>query len=272
MEDDKSSATESTAPAEDSTLSPSTTEKMTDTDYSAALDKAFGIEDTKSDATQSKPKDESTDESEAEASSKPEEDATDQADADQDKPADEKPAESDDDKLSKEERQRQNDEFAKRRIEAAEAAKAEKLAREKEYLDEATDDADLENRTAQIESYNALVDKNNTILDSGIKVAVATIPLFKSNDPDIQEALAASLDDYENQYVTRDKTGNPTDIRRDVTEYLQSKAAEIERYMAKGERNAKANQAKTSAATLPTPSRAPAKAKVDPILAALSGD
>lgn len=176
--------------------------------------------------------------------------------------------------LSPEEQKRHNDEMAKARIREREAreeaAKAEKDAQEatiERYLREAGDDeAELERRKLNVEAWRIQQEKvevNRDRLSAGIEKAVANIPLFRTGSKEIQEELAASLDDFERMYVVKDDQGRPTQVLGDVYTFLQNKANSIARIQATGATQQERDKSKQKSKTITPPKRAPRKAKVD---------
>lgn len=155
--------------------------------------------------------------------------------------------------------------FAKR--EAARIAKDQaKKEAEQKYLDEAEDTRDLALRQLQVDAYNNRILTNNNTLQNAADKALAHIDLFKNESPEVKEAIGNALDDFEAMYVSRDKNGDPTEVRGDLFEFLQKRAESIRKLMGVGERNQQKAKSNTKARTLSPPNRAPKKPKTDPDL------
>lgn len=180
--------------------------------------------------------------------------------------------------LTAEEQKRHNDEMAKARIaerDARQAAqKAEKDAQEatiERYLRDAGDDElELERRQLNVENFRINEERislNEERLQTGIERAVASIPLFRNGSKAVQEELAASMDDFERMYVIKDDNGRPKEVKADVVQYLQAKAASIERIQATGAQQQDKSKKKQQSRTTTPPVRAPKKAKEDPAMA-----
>lgn len=161
-----------------------------------------------------------------------------------------------------------NAEMAARRIAEKQAREQAKLAQQQEYLQEAEDDKDLALRQLQIEAYNNRVDRNRSVLDSGIEKAVASIELFRDGSPEVKEELARRLEDFEAKYVKYDSNGDPIQVKGDVYAYLTNEADSIRRILSSGARQQVKAKTKAKARTETLPSRAPKEPKIDPDLAA----
>ncbi len=148
---------------------------------------------------------------------------------------------------------------------AREGAKAEA---QQEYLNNAEDNRDLALRQLQIDAYNNRVQTNSDRLSNGIDKAVASIDLFRTGSPEAKEELANSLDDFERMYVQKDENGDPVQVSGDVFQYLQAKAASIQRLTEIGARQQGDAKTKQKSKTMRTPSQTPKEPKVDADLAA----
>jgi hypothetical protein len=166
--------------------------------------------------------------------------------------------------ISEDEQRRRNDEFAQKRIADREAREKAKLDEQDKYLAEAEDNRDLALRQLQIDAYNNKIEGNSNKLQNGIDKAVVGIELFRSGSLEAKEELANSLDDFERMYVTRDRNGDPIEVKGDVYQYLQAKADSIRRLTGVGARQQSKDKTKTSARTVTTPSRTPKEGKKDP--------
>lgn len=166
---------------------------------------------------------------------------------------------------SEEATKRHNAEMAQKRIADKEAAKAE--AQDK-YLQEAEDDKDLALRQLQVDAYNNRIEVNNNKLQNGIEKAVATIDLFKDGSPEVQEALAESLDEFEAIYTRKDQNGDVIEVTGDVYQYLQRKADSIRRLTAVGATTQQRNKGNEKSRTLATPVKTPVEPKIDPMVEA----
>jgi hypothetical protein len=246
-------------------------------DDSAATDDS---EDTGSDSEEDAESDEdSTDEGDSSAE-EVKETTTEEENTDDSK-SDEKTG--DTSTLSPEEQKRHNDEMAQARIREREAKtradKAEADAQEatiERYLREAgEDETELERRKLNVDAWRINQEKivvNRDRLSAGIEKAVANIPLFRSGSKEIQEELAASLDDFERMYVVKDDKGRPTQVLGDVYTFLQNKATSIQRIQATGATQQQRDKSKQQSRTITAPKRAPKKAKVDEGIAAFEAE
>lgn len=164
---------------------------------------------------------------------------------------------------SEEERKRLNDEYAKQRIAEREARQQAKQQQQQEYLQSAEDARDLAVRQLQVDAYNNRVTTNTSMLESGIDRAIADIDLFRTGSPEVKEELAASLEVFEQLYVTRDANGDPVEVKADVNQYLQSQAARIRKLTGVGARSESTAKQKAKARTDSLPTRAPKEKAVD---------
>jgi hypothetical protein len=162
------------------------------------------------------------------------------------------------------ERKRQNDEMAKKRIAEREAREKAKREAQDKYLGEAENNHDLALRQLQVDAYNNRVLTNQNTLQNGLDKAVAHIDLFKTGTPEVKEALLEAVDEFEAFYVTKDRNGEPVEVKRDLFEFLQSKAESIRKLTGVGARTAKHDKDKTKSRTLTPPTRTPKQAKSDP--------
>lgn len=161
-----------------------------------------------------------------------------------------------------------NQEMAARRIAEKQAKDQAKAEQQQQYLEEAEDDRDLALRQLQVDAYNNRVERNRDKLDSGIERAVASIELFRTGSAEVKEELARRLEVFEKLYVTYDSNNEPTQVKGDVYEYLQTEADSLQRVQQSGARQQVKNKAKAQARTETIPSKAPEEPKVDPDLAA----
>jgi hypothetical protein len=173
------------------------------------------------------------------------------------------------------ERKRFNDEMAKQRIaerearqQAREAQQALEAERLQNYLAEAEgDDDEYNKRQLNIEAYKLQQEKavlNTERLQVGIDKAIASIDLFRTGSPAVQEELLSALDDFERYNVVKDNAGNYMEVKGDVYQYLQRKAESIRRLTQEGAVSEAKSRSVTKAKTLQAPSRTPKQPKVDP--------
>lgn len=226
--------------------------------------------------------DDATDETETEEETTDTDDSADEADDAEEETTE---VETDEDSeeettttLTAEELKRHNDEMAKARIAERDARqvakKAESDAQEatiERYLrDAGDDDIELERRQNNVEGFRLNEERisiNEERLQTGIERAVASIPLFRTGSKAVQEELAASMDDFERMYVEKDDNGRPKKVNADVVQYLQAKAASIERLQTDGAQKQDKSKKKQQSRTTTPPTRAPKKAKEDPAMA-----
>jgi hypothetical protein len=183
------------------------------------------------------------------------------------------------------ERKAHNDEMAKARIAERKAKDEAEAVRKKSeeatierYLEDAGDDEiERERRELNVEQYRIREEKivlNNDRIQSGIEKAVASIDLFRTGNPVVQEELASSLDSFEAQFIEKDKNGRPVSIKidpatgkpADVFQYLQRKADSIKKLTGIGARQQDKSKSNEKTRTLTPPVKAPKKAKTDPDL------
>jgi hypothetical protein len=161
------------------------------------------------------------------------------------------------------------DAYIERKVRREEQDKREKENLDR-YLAEAQDDEqELEKRKFQVESHNLQKEKsqlNSDKLAIGIERAAKDIELIKSGSPEVQEAIAEALDDFEAMNVVRNQNGDVVEIKGDVYQYLQKKADSISRLTNIGARQQADAKSKIKASTMPIPSKAPRKPKADPDL------
>lgn len=202
---------------------------------------------------------------EAEAATEANETESDEpnVEVDEGEPSDEKDSESSDEES---EQKRVNNDFARRRIEERERREALKQQQQQEFLQEAEDARDLALRQLQVDAYNNRVLTNNSLLESQLDRAIADIPEFRNGTPEVREELASSLDDFERMYVTRDRNGDPIEVRGNLNEFLQAKAESIRRLTGVGARAQVSDKAKAKSRTDTVPTKKPATPKSDPML------
>lgn len=242
----------------------STKEETQDTDVDTDLeDMDISFDDVDDDETE-----ESDDESEDEDKD------TEPAESEEESKEDEQPEEvadeesKEEDTTSEEDIKKHNAEMAQRRIAERQAKEQAKQEQQQKYLEEAEDNRDLALRQLQIDAYNNKVEGNTNKLTNGIERAVSSIDLFQTGDPEVKEALATSLEKFEQMYVTYDSNGDPVEVKGDVYEYLQNEADSIRRILNIGARNQSKAKTKAKARTETLPTRAPKEPKVDPDIAA----
>lgn len=236
-----------------------------------------------------------TDEDESEAEESDDdvelEDESDDADSEDDQSEDENDQDSEDSDDSEDaesttdieaERKRHNDEMARARIaerKAREEADAvRKQAQEatiQQYLDEAGDDeaeqARRQNAVEQFRIQEERIELNTERLQGGLQRALSTVDLFRTGSKAAKEELAASLDEFERQFIETDKHGRPLRIKSDpetgkqadVVAYLQRKAERIKQLQGEGAQQQVKSKKKEATRTLTPPTRAPKKSKVD---------
>lgn len=180
------------------------------------------------------------------------------------------------------ERKRHNDEMARARIaerkareEADTIRKQAQEATIQQYLDEAGEDeaeqARRQNDVEQFRLQEERIDFNTERLQTGIERALQTVDLFRTGSQAAKEELAASLDEFERQFVETDKHGRPLKIKTDpttgkqadVVAYLQRKAERIKQLQGEGAQQQVKSKKKEATRTLTPPTRAPKKSKVD---------
>ena len=218
------------------------------------------VEDTEE--TEETTEDEAATESEEETEEEPAEDVGEKPESeDTEEPQDEKTEE--EDTTSEAEQKRRNDEYARQRIAEREAREKAKQEQQDAYLQDAEDARDLALRQLQVDAYNNRIEKNTNVLQNGIDKAVASIDLFRTGTPEVKEALAQSLDEFERMYVQKDANGDPVQVTGDVYEYLTNKANTFQTLMGLGARTEAKSKDKAKARTDPLPSRAPKEPKKD---------
>jgi hypothetical protein len=253
---------DTTAPTDQVDTSINEDEQDTDAELELEHDDASFEDETDDQAEEEQSDDtDAFDESEAEsqASDKPE-DETEESESD---------AESTDQKQDKQD-QVSKQEAARRAWKEREAARQQREAeKDKAYQEYVNQDNDLVQqslRRLEVETLKNTVINNTNTLQNGLDKAVAHIPLFKNGPPAAKEELANALDDFERMYVVRDRFGEPVQVNGDVFQYLQTKAAAIQRIMGTGEQRGKRDSANTRARTLSPPTRKPKEAKSDPLM------
>lgn len=189
------------------------------------------------------------------------------------------------------ERKRHNDEMAQARIAERKARdEAEKLRKERQeerlqqYLDEAgEDDVERQRRENDVEQFRIQeerIELNHERLQSGINRALVQVELFATGSQAAKEELINAVDDFEREFVEKDKQGRPVRIKvdprtgkqADVVNYLQRKADSIKRLQGEGVTQQVRSKAKEKSRVLTPPVRAPRKAKVDSDLAAFDDE
>jgi chromosome segregation ATPase len=239
-----------------------TDSELEDDDEGFDLDE---VEDESADASEESETDESEDSEADDANSEDEESEEDADSTEEDSDESEEDADkSAKDEDSEAERKQHNDEAAKKRIADREAKQKKMADEQQDYLDNAENATDLAVRQLQVNAYNQKVLSNAQTLQNGVDKAFAHIDLFKDKSPEVQEALGAALDDFEGLHVVRDKFGEPTEVKADLFEFLQGRAAGIKNLIGVGRRQQGKASDDTRARTLTPPSRTPKKPKTDP--------
>lgn len=233
---------------------------------------------------------EEADDTEEESDDSVEEDADDSKEAEAEDSDDEEQADPEADKKVQEqaEQQRKYQEAAARRVaerEAREKAKQEATQQEldasyTEAYDQALnagfDDAQARIQAAQaltlkqlqLDAYTNRVTQVANRVTADLNNAVASIDLFKSDIPEVRDAMLDAVDMFEAMHVKKDANGDAVEVTGDLNAYLHKEAERIRKLTgigAKQQEQAKNTQKKR---TLSAPSRSPKKAKVDPDMAA----
>ncbi len=120
----------------------------------------------------------------------------------------------------------------------------------------------------QVDAYNNRVLTVQNKLHGDLNSAVSQIDLFRSDNPVIREAMYQAVDYYENMYVAKDENGDPIEIKGEILPFLQAEAERIQRLTGIGAKKQEQDKSNQRKRTLQTPTRTPAKPKVDPDLAA----
>lgn len=229
-------------------------------------------DDAASDSKDDEASDEEDSEDEDEVSDDSEDSKDDKKSGDEDDSAD--TTESDKGTLSEDERKRHDNEMAQARQaeaaarkEAADARRAQSDAAIQRYIDEAGDDEQekraRENDVREFRLTEKEIEVNTERLQAGIDRALGEVDLFRNGTPAQKEELAASLDDFERMYVTKDAKGRPVQVKADVVQYLQRKADSIKRIASEGAVTQNRKKAKEKSRTMTTPVRAPKKKQDD---------
>lgn len=215
-------------------------------------------EETETAVEESQASDEQATDSEAEVTEESEESETTESDETEETEATE---ELDQKELARQAYQRRQQERAEREAKVAEA--------QREHLEQAQDDQDLALRQLQIDAYNNKVTINSDKLVNQYNKALVELEVFRDPSPEIAEALADAVDEFEARYVTFDTLGNPIDVKGDLYQHLSIKADRIQKLAQIGARKEKAGVAKSRAAVTPAPSTSPKESKKDPIMEGL---
>lgn len=211
---------------------------------------------------------ESDEELQDEAATESEDTETDESNDDVTEEVETESEEVEDTPESEAERKRLNDENARRRIEEKRQRELQRQEQQAEFLQQAQDAQDLALRQLQVDAYQNKVDRISEKLETQLDRAVAEIDEFRTGSDEVKEELVNAVDEFEQMYVTRDKNGDPIEVRADLREFLQAKTERIRKLTNAGARNQVVAKSKTKAKTDPVPTRKPATPKIDPILAA----
>lgn len=130
------------------------------------------------------------------------------------------------------------------------------------------DDEQIAIRQMQQVQYGMTVTNNTDRLQNQFDAAKTSIPYMNDPNPKIRDFMMAGVDEFEAMHVRFDQLGNPIQVSGNLTEYLQTKARQVDDLLRSGEVQGKKNTAKSKSAVTPRPSGTPPKAKVDPIVAA----
>jgi DNA repair exonuclease SbcCD ATPase subunit len=177
--------------------------------------------------------------------------------------------ESEDTKESEEDKQKSfNREMAERRIQEKQQREQSLKASQQEYLVEAENDQELAVRQLQIDAYDNKVEANSNKLTNAYERALKDFDILADNTPEIKAEVDAALDAFQAMYVTVDAYGNPSDVRGDLYQHLQSKAESIKKLTGIGARKQVEDKSKEKSKAFTPPSKAPKEPKVDPDLLA----
>lgn len=215
-------------------------------------------DDSEDDSDDDESDDEDSDDGEPDESSDAEEEEdAEEPDEEPEKPADSNPAanafkQREEERKLRQQRQELEDERLDDYIKGAGEDEVEKQKRQNEVVA-------YRQRKREIEL-------NEQQLINGANQALREIDIFKSGSKAEKEAMLEAVEDFERQYVERDKDGNPIKVNGDVFEFLQKKADSIRRLTGVGARKQSKAKAKTKSRTLAAPSRKPKEPKADPML------
>ncbi len=246
-------------------------------------DETVEVEETQTEAEKALENDSSgwgDDEDQADESTETEE-VTEEAEAEDDEEdedsTDDEPEESDDKEEAKvepepetkekpsdeEQRKAHNREMAQKRLKEKQERQKATQESHSDYLSKAdpNDARDLEIRQLQVNEYNNRVEINQNKVELGYERALRDFPVLNDSTPEIKEEVTAALEEFNNLYVTKDKLGNPTEVRADMYQFLQAKADSIQRLTSLGEKKQSTNKARQRSKTTTLPSRAPKENK-----------
>lgn len=162
-----------------------------------------------------------------------------------------------------------NREMAERRIQAKAEREAKLKADQEQYLAEAGDDPlDIAVRQLQMDAYNNKITANANKLTNDYERAIKDFDVLRDATPEVQQEIDAAIDAFQAMHVTVDAYGNPSDVRGDLYQFLQTKADSIKKLTSIGAREQTKSKSKEKSKTFTPPTRAPKQAKVDPDLAA----
>ena len=226
-------------------------------------DEAEGSDESDTDAEASATEDEDDSDDDAEADAGDETD--DSTESEETQPTQEQDQER---ILAEAERKRYNDEMARQRIAEKQAREQRKREEQQAYIEQAEDQKDLALRQLQVEAYNNKIENNTAKLQTSLERAVASIDLFRTGTPAVQQRLLRAVDQFESMHVVKDDNGDPIEVRGDVYQYLQDEANSIRELLGDGAKQQVTAKAKQKQRTLTPPVRTPKKPAVDPDLAA----
>lgn len=180
------------------------------------------------------------------------------------------------------ERKRYNEEMARARVAERKAREeAEQLRKERQesniqrYLDEAEDDeVERERRQVNVEQFRLQEERvqlNTDRLQNGLERALGSIDLFRTGSNAAKEELLASVDDFEQKYIQKDKHDRILQIgidpstgkQADIVAYLQRKADSIKRLQGEGASQQVRQKSNERARTMTPPGKVPRKPKTD---------
>jgi hypothetical protein len=205
----------------------------------------------------SEEEDDSDSESEEEAESE-EADADDTEEAQDDTETDDSQTQQ-----TEEERKAHNREMAEKRLEAKAARESSLRDSQLEFINEAATEEELAVRELQVEAYNNKVDRNTNKLTTDYERALKDFDVLRDPNPAIQAEVDAAIDAYQATAVRIDSFGNPIDVKGSLYDFLQTKADSIKRLTGLGAQEQIKSKAKERTKVTAVPSRAPKAAKAD---------
>jgi hypothetical protein len=203
-----------------------------------------------------------------------EESLEDESDEESDESTEEESDEQSDDtnvEPTEEEKQKAfNKEMAEKRIQAKQQRENAIKQEQNNYVTESESDEQAVIRQLQVEAYNTKVEGLTNKLANGYERAIKDFPILVDSTPEVQAEINEAIDAFQDRYVKIDSYGNPTELKADLYQYLQTKAISIERLTAIGARKQVDSKAKEKSKTLTPPVRTPKTTKIDPDLAAFN--